>query len=1181
MKHLFCMMVAAVTAVMAWAQQAVLYIGSDWSDATKGLQAAWENSDFAQSAGVALATVDLPEKVTDEVRAKWEEQKAIRWELRAVPGFAYFDAKGRCVFLKQGLPAVSGKSAERLLKTLIATGQQRAKTIEALLAKRTADGAGEALALVVPELGVRWSKEARGMKEAWDILAEVDKDDKSGWQFALTFDPIDASWKVQDLRKQGDDKVNAYLAELNAKPKAHLSTNQKQGMKLLQVVPLKRTAEENAILKEVAAMDPTTHYGAAAQGLLAYRGEGDISVPYGWFAKDAKAGDQTWEVSAGVARVLREPGTYLLTIRRTAGKGEAKVTGLTFNGRMYGAPKPLAVGEAVEIPFEMRKGDAPEFTLAMHFANPSEEAGRLELKGALPARVGRGTRPRSIPVTKGTEQLRAYFNLVVPRETVDEIGRLPKGEDFLKAFYSDKEWMENFFASGKPAKDWATSLKALDVLYYYGQPKTAFAKRLATAGALNVGGDPTEMVLLYQAMMTNYTKKLLSRETAQYRVDQLRYVMLPEQVAADDARWLAKEHHVPARMYPGVCWHAPYRLNNFFGDSIHGSDYYRAWDHYYTRHERSRHVGAVCGGLSYYGSAATKAHGIPSTPAGQPAHCAYTVWLPSEQQWTIGYNVNPYTWTHFDAWEGRYHYSSLDIQGEAFAQPKWRESMRALWDAEVLRARRPPSPRRLPMTCEAYAWTQRALPKSVEGLEKLGSWEKETDFNLDCARRNHVYYVWTGFYDVPLEMTTKVKVRSDDGAALYIDGKLVAGKDGAHGMEGSEATLTLSKGKHAFELRYFNLDGGRGLEVSVGPQILFDPVIDKAYRKAVEVAPLNLPAWKAYGQYLAACENTSLANWNAYGDALAKALENHLEPAWIVLRDVVIPQVKRLGGKDALKAALVRWNGMLHQGPQTTAEFCNYHELLEMQAKALDNDANAVFEVFTAALPAQFGTRDAFGRLMRWGSARFMKDDAMAKRYIAALNDLLKAKGNEGNALGRYVREAIVEASNAGNLEAFHALCDLQDTLNPQERKEMDFKKLTDKPLLSADGMLVISSTSQWDHPEAYRHVIDGRSNSSNFHTGNMEQPWAEVRLPGMAEVSAVYLDNIKGQNGWRLVPFVIEVSENGKNWKKVASYDKVEGTYQVTFDPVKAQHVRVRTTAGDKRLLHLHKFCVFGKKLY
>ena len=48
-----------------------------------------------------MVEVDEPEVVTDAVRAKWQELQAWRLELANLPAFAYFDAAGRCVYLRE------------------------------------------------------------------------------------------------------------------------------------------------------------------------------------------------------------------------------------------------------------------------------------------------------------------------------------------------------------------------------------------------------------------------------------------------------------------------------------------------------------------------------------------------------------------------------------------------------------------------------------------------------------------------------------------------------------------------------------------------------------------------------------------------------------------------------------------------------------------------------------------------------------------------------------------------------------------------------------------------------------------------------------------------------------------------------------------------------------------------
>ena len=81
--------------------------------------------------------------------------------------------------------------------------------------------------------------------------------------------------------------------------------------------------------------------------------------------------------------------------------------------------------------------------------------------------------------------------------------------------------------------------------------------------------------------------------------------------------------------------------------------------------------------MSYYGSAAAKAAGVPSTPAGQPGHCAYTRWKPSEARWCLAYNVNSYSETHFDPWDRKGPFSQEELASVAFAHPGRLEALRA------------------------------------------------------------------------------------------------------------------------------------------------------------------------------------------------------------------------------------------------------------------------------------------------------------------------------------------------------------------------------------------------------------------------------------------------------------------------------------------------------------------------
>ena len=91
--------------------------------------------------------------------------------------------------------------------------------------------------------------------------------------------------------------------------------------------------------------------------------------------------------------------------------------------------------------------------------------------------------------------------------------------------------------------------------------------------------------------------------------------------------WSNEHVNLPWRRYTDACWAAPYTGNNFFGDTIQGPLFYVPWRDVNTSAENTQVIGGVCGGLSYFGTMAAQAHGIPAYPVGQPGHCAYACLL--------------------------------------------------------------------------------------------------------------------------------------------------------------------------------------------------------------------------------------------------------------------------------------------------------------------------------------------------------------------------------------------------------------------------------------------------------------------------------------------------------------------------------------------------------------------------
>ncbi len=122
--------------------------------------------------------------------------------------------------------------------------------------------------------------------------------------------------------------------------------------------------------------------------------------------------------------------------------------------------------------------------------------------------------------------------------------------------------------------------------------------------------------------------------------------------------WALENVHVPAERYMGSPHRCGYRLYNIYGDSIHGPEYYKPWEHIYggNHFTRALYVGCVCGGISHFGAFAAVANGVPALTNGEPGHCAYVLWL--NGKWTPGNTVS---------WERGLHWQPVLNMWSAFS----------------------------------------------------------------------------------------------------------------------------------------------------------------------------------------------------------------------------------------------------------------------------------------------------------------------------------------------------------------------------------------------------------------------------------------------------------------------------------------------------------------------------------
>ena len=165
-------------------------------------------------------------------------------------------------------------------------------------------------------------------------------------------------------------------------------------------------------------------------------------------------------------------------------------------------------------------------------------------------------------------------------------------------------------------------------------------------------------------------------------------------------------------------WRVPYRMVNSQGVSVQNGDAY--YDHKPPTIMLYESVGAVCGGISRFGSTFAQANGIPAITVGQPGHCAF-IYKTSPTTWKLTNDVFGWEKTHGSGTNMRWDtfresdYGPFLLLAEQIYgnQPLYLQASRLSWLADLSAAE---SPQR----AEAFLrLSLTALPIDFESWQKL------------------------------------------------------------------------------------------------------------------------------------------------------------------------------------------------------------------------------------------------------------------------------------------------------------------------------------------------------------------------------------------------------------------------------------------------------------------------------
>lgn len=221
---------------------------------------------------------------------------------------------------------------------------------------------------------------------------------------------------------------------------------------------------------------------------------------------------------------------------------------------------------------------------------------------------------------------KTFAEIAQPNETTETdnlqagtTNETSSGLAFLSTFIRDPEWLEGFLNSG-PIKNPDNALLYLSDLYATDPEltKNPLYKKLATATALEYarnGWSRKDCHDRYNYFRRSHEYKRLNPQFDTLDYWDMRIVAGCKNEnswgSVKSLTWFRDNVHLPAEQYCGAAYQVPYRLENYFGDSIHGSDYYRNFAGLYESYpDMARNVGAVCGGLSHYGAFSALANGV-------------------------------------------------------------------------------------------------------------------------------------------------------------------------------------------------------------------------------------------------------------------------------------------------------------------------------------------------------------------------------------------------------------------------------------------------------------------------------------------------------------------------------------------------------------------------------------------
>ncbi|WP_035607805.1 hypothetical protein [Haloferula sp. BvORR071] len=349
---------------------------------------------------------------------------------------------------------------------------------------------------------------------------------------------------------------------------------------------------------------------------------------------------------------------------------------------------------------------------------------------------------------------------------------------------------------------------------------------------------------------------------------------------------------------------------------------------------------------------------------------------------------------------------------------------------------------------------------------------------------------------------------------------------------------------------------------------------EKAYQRAIAAQPLAQPTWLEYVTWLRDSRKLEPLQWKKVYDEALAALAPYPEAAWDVAQIIQAALMKDVPQEERIPFLLSFHNAIASQnGPV----MWDLPKALDEQVKLLGKPAQEL-EFFEQVVILQAKSESWLAPVVAWGSERFGKGGDT--RWFEALGRGLSTGtgGVAGDATRKALRPAILAAAATGNIDAFQALAKVVTT---SEGAKLPPLEPFPGELLSAGGLIRLSTTSNWDSPESHAAVLEEKG--GRLHTDSEVHPNVVVKLAKLGELSGIVVaDSSTGYNASRIVPIKVSVSEDGQSWQEVFRSEKPGGPWRIPLEGKvpRAGWVKVERDDSRKEVFHLAAIHVYGRRL-